>query len=84
MQLKTGQRLIVFLKDEFDLDKNSDHFISTTEHGTKIDTVFLRGLEHLKSEVCMSYFSYHKPIVTCLSLQRDVPIFFTISVNAKI
>ena len=64
----TSQRLIAFFKDEFDLGMNSDPSISMTQHGTKIDAVFQLGLEHLKSQVRVSHCSYHKPIVTCISL----------------
>ena len=41
---------------------NSDPSISTTQHGTTIDVLFIQGLQHSKSEVYVSYFSYHKPI----------------------
>ena len=72
-----GQTLIAFFKDEFDLqlDMNSVPSISTTQHETTVDAVFQRGLKRLKSHVYVSYFSYHKAIVTCLSLQRDISIF---------
>ena len=56
------------------VDMNSDASISTTQRGTTID-LLTRELEHLKLKVYVSYFSYYKPITTCLSLQRDVPIF---------
>ena len=47
-----GQRLILaFFKDEFHIDINSDPSISTTQHGTTTDAVFMRGLQHLKSKV---------------------------------
>ena len=44
-----SQRLIAFFKDEFDLDMNSDPSFSTTQHGTTINAVFMRGLENHKS-----------------------------------
>ena len=34
----------------------------------------MRWLEHWKSQVYVSHFSYYKPIITCLSLELDVPI----------
>ena len=62
-------RLIAFFKNGFDLHTNyHDPSISTTQHGTTIDTVFMRGLYHLKSQIDVSYLSYHKPILTYLSL----------------
>ena len=61
--------------DEFDLGMNSDSSISTIQHGTTIDAVFMRRLEYLKSQVYVSYFRYHKSIVTCLSLEHYAPIF---------
>ena len=36
---EVGQRVIAFVKNEFDLDMNSDPSISTTQHGTRIDAV---------------------------------------------
>ena len=61
------RRLIAFFKDEFDLNTNSDLFISTSQHGTTTHAVFQQGLQNFKSQVYMSYFSDHKPIVTCVS-----------------
>ena len=74
---RNGQRLIVLFKDEFDLqlDMNSDPCISTNQHRTTIDVVFMRGIEHSKSQVWVSYFSHQKPIETCLSFYRNAPIF---------
>ena len=68
VETEDGQRLIAFFKDEFDLDMNSDPFISMTQHGITIDAVFMRKLEHSKLQIYVSYFSYHKPIITCLSI----------------
>ena len=65
---KHDQRLISFFKGESDLDMSSDPSISMTQHETTKDGVFMRGLEHLKSQVYVPYFSYHKLIVTCLNL----------------
>ena len=60
--------LVALFKDEFDLDMNSDPSISTTQHGATTDTIFMRGLEHLKSQLYLPYFSYRKSNVTSLSL----------------
>ena len=52
-------------------------FPRPTIHNTRttIDAVIMRGLEHAELQIYVSYFRYHKPIVTCLSLKRDVPFF---------
>ena len=43
---------------------NNDPQESTTKYGTTIDAVFSRYLENIKFQTYVSYFSYHKPIVS--------------------
>ena len=43
---------------------NNDPQESTTKHGTTIDAVFSKYLHNLKSRTFITYFSYHKPLVS--------------------
>lgn len=66
-----GFRLIQFLKDELNLDLISGRTLGTTRYDTTIDAMFSRFITHISSDVHVSYFSYHKPIV---SVFNDVDI----------
>ncbi|KAF0705999.1 Uncharacterized protein FWK35_00030554 [Aphis craccivora] len=48
---------------------NTVRNIPSTNYKTTLDGVFSRFLNVRKSEIYVSYFSYHKPIVTCI---RDI------------
>ena len=39
---------------------------STTKQNTTIDAVFTRNIDNLTSNVYVSFFSYHKPIVSTI------------------
>lgn len=69
--LEEAQPLIDFLDREFNLKMNNDRNISTTKSGSTIDAVFVRYLDKLRSKIYISYFSYHKPIVSCLENDSD-------------
>ena len=56
--------LIIFLLEEFQLKINNNPRESTTKHGTTIDAVFIRYLDNVMSNTFVTYFSYHRPIVT--------------------
>ncbi|XP_044588740.1 uncharacterized protein LOC123267918 [Cotesia glomerata] len=43
--------------------------VSTTRHGTTIDAVFTRYLSNVSTRSFISYFSYHKPLVTHMPIQ---------------
>jgi len=43
---------------------------STTRYGTTLDAVFSRFLDTLESKTFISYYSYHKPIVSSISLEN--------------
>ena len=83
-----GQRLIAFFKDEFDLllGMNFALSISTIQHGTTIDAVFMRKLEYLNSQVYVSYFSYPiVPSVTNCTMSESLAGYSNFfSVKAKI
>lgn len=53
--------LIDFLNDKLQLQMTNDRTEATTRSGTTIDARFLNRLQ---SKVFVSYFSYHKPIIS--------------------
>jgi endonuclease/exonuclease/phosphatase (EEP) superfamily protein YafD len=61
-----AQRLITFLKDKFQLHMTNDPQHSATNYGTTLDAVFSRFIEKMELERVISYFSYHKPIVSLI------------------
>lgn len=67
-----AQPLIDFLQDKFQLTLNSDRMISTTRSGTTIDAVFCRYLDGLKSRTYITYFSYHKPLVSVIDFDESM------------
>lgn len=58
--------LIEFLNKEFRLTMSNDRNLSTTRYKTTIDAVFTRYLDRFESKLFISYFSYHKPIISVL------------------
>ena len=52
------------LHNSFNLTMKSNPSESTTKYGTTIDAVFSRFLNEIDSQTFVSYFSYHKPIVS--------------------
>ncbi|KAL4123326.1 hypothetical protein QTP88_015523 [Uroleucon formosanum] len=71
-----GQLLINFLRVTLELQMNNDRNEPITRHGTTIDAVFSRFLSNFNSKIYVSYFSYHKPIVSVLqstTVITDVP-----------
>ena len=46
---------------------------STTKYGTTLDGVFFRYLNKFESKVFITYFSFHKPIVSFLEYKRRSP-----------
>lgn len=58
--------LITFLQEEFQLQINNNPRDPTTRYGTTIDAVFMRYLDNVMSNNCVTYFSYHRPIVTVI------------------
>ncbi|GFY32711.1 hypothetical protein TNCV_4638171 [Trichonephila clavipes] len=61
-----AEPLIAFMNDELKLEMNTNQNVSTANSGAVIDAVFQRFLNTLKSQVYVSYFSYHKSIVSAL------------------
>ncbi|CAG9831913.1 unnamed protein product [Diabrotica balteata] len=60
--------LIEFLNNELGLTMSNDRNISTTKYKTTIDAVFTRNLNRFESKLFISYFSYHKPIISVLEI----------------
>jgi hypothetical protein len=64
-----SQPLIEFLQEKLQLNMTNDPR-EATRSGTTIDAVFTRFLNNFKSKIFISYFSYHKPIVSFLEPQQ--------------
>lgn len=62
----TAEPLVQFLKNKLQLTMNTNKNVHTTRQDTTIDAVFQRYLNSLESVMFVSYFSYHKPIVSSL------------------
>ena len=60
---------INFFYEKFSLQLNNNPNMSTTKYGTTIDAIFTRYLENIETRTYVSYFSYHKALVTTKSLQ---------------
>lgn len=61
----TSKPLVDFLISTLTLNMSNDPNESTTKYGTTIDEVFFRYLENtLNSKIFITYFSYHKPIIS--------------------
>lgn len=55
--------LIEFSNKTLNLNMSNDRKHSTTKYKTTIDAVFTRYLDKFQSNIFISYFSYHKPIL---------------------
>ena len=51
---------------------SNDRKLSTTKYKTTIDAVFTRYLHKFQSNIFVSYFSYHKPIVSFLEYNEMI------------
>ena len=57
---------------ERSFSKNNDPAISTRRGDTCIDAVFTRHVEHLQTMNFVSYFSYHKPLLSITAQRHSV------------
>ncbi|GFW42536.1 uncharacterized protein TNCV_4257301 [Trichonephila clavipes] len=64
--------LIEFLNETLGLTMSNDRKVSTTKYKTTIDAVFIRYLDKFQSNIFISYFSYHKPIVSFLEYNEMI------------
>ena len=55
-----------FFLEKFNLTMNNSPSQSTTNYGTTIDAVFTRFIDNIESHTYVSYFSYHKPIISVI------------------
>ena len=58
--------LIEFLNEALTLNMSNDRKLSTKKHKTTIDAVFTWYLVEFQSNIFVSYFSYHKNILSFL------------------
>jgi endonuclease/exonuclease/phosphatase (EEP) superfamily protein YafD len=56
--------LVEFMKDTFELDVLSDLSQVTTRSNSCIDMVFGRNVDNLSCVIYVSYFSYHRPVLS--------------------
>ena len=61
------EQLTSFLSDTFDLSINNNPAQFTTKYCTTVDAVFSRYLDKIESQTYVSYYSYHKPIITVIT-----------------
>lgn len=67
-----AQPLISFLENILNLKMNTARNIPSTNYKITLDGVFSRFLNDIKSEIYISYFSYHKPIITCIKYIEEI------------
>ena len=67
-----GKEFLDFMCDNFGLRINNNPDISTTRGNTSIDAVFTRHIEDLETRNYISYFSYHKPLLSITSSSTTV------------
>jgi len=74
MDLKSteGTEFLEFMRDRWKVELNNDPAISTTRCNTCIDEVFKRHVEHLQTMNFISYFSYHKPLLSITAQPQSV------------
>jgi endonuclease/exonuclease/phosphatase (EEP) superfamily protein YafD len=61
--------LVEFMNDTFELDSLSDLSQGTTGFNSCIDMVFGRNVNNLSCMHYVSYFSYHRPILSTTNQQ---------------
>lgn len=61
-----SELLLKFLEEKYNLRLNTNRHSPTTQHQTTIDAVFSRNLGKLESKLFITYFSYHRPIISCI------------------
>ena len=61
-----SEPFISFLQTKLHLTMNNDPAQPTTKYGTTIDAVFTRFIDKIQSQTYVSYFSYHRPIISMI------------------
>jgi endonuclease/exonuclease/phosphatase (EEP) superfamily protein YafD len=59
-----AELVVQFMKDTFEFDILSDLSQGTTRSNSRIDMVFGRNVDNLSCMNYVSYFSYHRPILS--------------------
>jgi endonuclease/exonuclease/phosphatase (EEP) superfamily protein YafD len=59
-----AELVVQFMKDTFEFDILSDLSQGTIRSNSCIDMVFERNVANLSCMNCISYFSYHRPILS--------------------
>ena len=68
--LDTAVPLIDFLNTTFNLKMCNNRTESTTRSKTTIDAVFQRYVDNIETKAFVSYFSYHKPLVSFVEIEN--------------
>ena len=71
LQTDEGSEFIAFMKRAFNLDLSNDPAFPTTRGGTCIDAVFMRHVDNVQTRNYISYFSYHKPLLSITDADRN-------------
>lgn len=64
-----AQPLLNFMEEKLLLHMINSKDEGTTRYGTTLDAVFARHIQNIHSKLYISYFSYHKPIITTVKLE---------------
>lgn len=59
-----NHRLIYFMEETFGLQLKINPTLSTTRGGSCIDLIFARHIDKIDTKSYISYFSYHKPLLS--------------------
>jgi hypothetical protein len=71
--------LVDFMKDTFELDVLSDLSQGTTRTTSGIDVVFGRNVDNLSCKNYVSYFCYHRPVLS--RTNRQAPQLTDVTTN---
>jgi hypothetical protein len=64
LKKQENQSFVDFMEDSFGLELNSNANISTTRESSCLDAVFTRNLHNIDTTHYITYFSYHKSLLT--------------------
>jgi len=63
---------------------SNDRYTSTTKSGTTVDAVFSHYLDTIESRTYISYFSYHKPIISTVAIASSTQNIRAIEVSNNV
>jgi endonuclease/exonuclease/phosphatase (EEP) superfamily protein YafD len=64
LKKKENETFLTYMEETFGLKLTSNPQCSTTRSKSCIDMVFARNVDNLKCENYITYFSYHRPILS--------------------